>query len=135
MAKSFETSKPKNEPGNLSLKDVLVPVIQKQEFGATVIQNLAFDHHYPEGSGRSGRWNGSRVTARISDLGLTALMPPFTRDWPRTRTWDSGMVGEAFSVNSAKLFKRLARECGEVLLNALRGPLEEVANLPEERGK
>ncbi|KAL2630922.1 hypothetical protein R1flu_015608 [Riccia fluitans] len=135
VAKSSEVSKAKNEPENLSLKDVLLPVIQEQGFGRTIIQNLAFDHHYPEGSGRSGRWNGGRVTGRISDLGLTALMPPFTRDWPRTRTWDVGMIGEAFSVNSAKLFKRLARECGESLLNALRGPLEEVSNSLDERGK
>ncbi|BBN11909.1 proteasome activator subunit 4 [Marchantia polymorpha subsp. ruderalis] len=135
VAKAPEALKAKKELGSLSLKDVLIPIIQKQGFGGTIIQNLAFDHHYPEGSGRTGRWNGSRTTARISDLGLTDLMPPFTRDWPRTRTWDSGMRGEAFSVNSAKLFKRLARECGEVLVNALRGPLEEVANLPEERGK
>ncbi|KAL3680307.1 hypothetical protein R1sor_023263 [Riccia sorocarpa] len=135
VLKLSDESKAKNEPGNLSLKDVLLPVIQKEGFGRTIIQNLAFDRHYAEGSGRGGRWNGSRITGQISDLGLTALMPAFTRDWPRTRTWDSGMIGEAFSVNSAKFFKRLVRECGEPLLTALRGPLEEVSNSLEERGK
>ncbi|CAM6088632.1 unnamed protein product [Calypogeia fissa] len=131
--KSPESLKAKGEEAALSLESTLIPVLKEPGFAGTTVQNLALDHHYPEGQGRSGRYHGAR-TARISDLGLTALMPPFTRDWPRTRTWDAGSVGEAFAPPNAKLFKRLVQECGPVVLEVLRAPLEEAVS-SAERGK
>lgn len=130
--KSPASLKAKGEEAALSLETTLIPLLEGNGFVGTAIQNLAFDHHYPDGQGRMGRFHGGR--ARISDLGLTALMPPFTRDWPRTRSWDAGSIGEAFAPNNAKLFKRLVQECGAVVLERLRGPLEEAVK-SAERGQ
>lgn len=125
-----------NQGFPLSVKDTIVELFQDEEFFSSVVQNLAFDHHYPEGPGRSGRSNfAGSSRQRMSDLGITAYMPSFIREWPRTRTWDSLSRGEAFSANFARVFEYLVQECGSRALAALHGPLEEASNAVDERGK
>ncbi|KAL3697925.1 hypothetical protein R1sor_012001 [Riccia sorocarpa] len=111
-----------------SLKSAILSIFQRQGFGQKIISNLAADHHYFEGL-------NSYSPQQMSDVGLTALMPRFMRDWPRTLTWDASLEGEAFSSTFARLFQYLLQECGSMVLEALRDPLEEACNEVDERGK
>ncbi|KAL2644724.1 hypothetical protein R1flu_012311 [Riccia fluitans] len=111
-----------------SLKNAILSILQRQGFGQKIITNLAADHHYFDGQ-------NSYSPQQMSDVGLTALMPTFMRDWPRTLTWDVNLEGEAFSSTFARLFQYLLQECGSTVLEALRGPLEEACNEVDERGK
>ncbi|BBN03450.1 proteasome activator subunit 4 [Marchantia polymorpha subsp. ruderalis] len=133
-SKAFYGEKPswlKNGNGTeyaVSLKSAIISILQRQGFGQKVITNLAADHHYFEGQ-------NSYNPQQMSDVGLTALMPTFMRDWPRTLTWDSKLEGEAFLPTFARLFQYLLQECGSPVLDALRVPLEDACNDVEERGK
>lgn len=106
-------------------------IVQDENYAGKIVSNLGFDHTFAEGGGRSSR----SMMRSIPEMGLTALLPSFVQEWPRTRTWDAVMKGEAFSSNHAKMFKRLVQGGGEAVLNAVRGPLEEAVQATEERGK
>jgi proteasome activator subunit 4 len=122
---------PKYRTAIQSAEQSVTTSVQEENYADKIVSNLGFDHAFAEGAGRSVR----SMMRSMPELGLTALLPSFVREWPRTRTWDAVMNGEAFSSNHAKLFKRLIQEGGETVLNALRGPLEEAVNSVEERGK
>lgn len=122
---------PKIRAAFQSAEQSVITTVQEENYAGKIVNNLGFDHAFAEGAGRSSR----SMMRSMPEIGLTALLPSFVREWPRTRTWDAVMNGEAFSSNHAKLFKRLIQEGGETVLNALRGPLEEVVNSVEERGK
>lgn len=109
----------------------VISTFQEERFSEKMVSNLGFDHTYAEGPGGTVR----SMMRSMPELGLTALLPSFLREWPRTRTWDATMNGEAFSSNHAKLFKRMVQEGGDVVLDSLRGPLEEAVTAVEERGK
>lgn len=114
----------------LSAEQSVTTIVQEESYAGKVVSNLGLDHTFAEGGGRS-----SRSRRSIPEIGLTALLPSFVREWPRTRTWDAVMKGEAFSSNNAKLFKRLVQGGGEAVLTAVREPLEEAVQSVEERGK
>nr|PNR33085.1 hypothetical protein PHYPA_025028 [Physcomitrium patens] len=122
---------PKHRAALQLAKQSVATIFQEEKYAETVVNNLGFDHIFAGESGRSSR----SMLLSMPELGLTALLPSFVREWPRTRTWNAGMSGEAFSSNHAKFFKRLVQEGGETVLIAVRGPLEVAVQSIEERGK
>ena len=122
---------PKYKSALHSAEQSVTTTVQEENYAEKIVSNLGFDHTFAEGAGRSSR----SMIRSMPEIGLTALLPSFVREWPRTRTWDAVMTGEAFSSNHAKLFKRLVQEGGETVLNAFCGPLEEAVMSVEERGK
>lgn len=121
----------KNQAAALCSQKGILATFQDEKFADKMVSNLGFDHTFSEGTGRSVR----SLMRSMPELGLTALLPSFLREWPRTRTWDAVMNGEAFSSSNAKLFKRLVQEGGDVVLSSLRRPLEEAVEAVDERGK
>lgn len=116
-----------------SLEASLGSILLQEGFGSVVLRNLSLDHHYADGQTRSR--HGSLGSSQFSDNASFMLWVQLNlREWPRTRTWDPTMKGDAFSPRFAKLFKHLVQECGLAALEAFRGPLQEVVSELEERG-
>lgn len=114
----------------------LASVLREEDFGTVVLHNLSLDHHYADGQNRSMQGSAGRtIIQNASNGNLTTWMPVCSHDWPRTRTWDSTMKGDAFTAKFAKLFKSLVQECGSVALAAFRHTLEVAGSALEERGK
>jgi proteasome activator subunit 4 len=117
----------KNNNECYSMESTISSAFKNPGFGKRIVKHLALDHNYAEGQ--------TYQSSNLNDVGLTSLMPSTKREWPYTRTWDSNSGGEQFNYAYAKLFKSLVRECGSLVLQELRTPLEEAANAVEDRSQ
>jgi proteasome activator subunit 4 len=117
----------KNNNDCYSMESTISSAFKNPGFGKRIVKHLALDHNYAEGQ--------TYQSSNLNDVGLTSLMPSTKREWPYTRTWDSNSGGEQFNYAYAKLFKSLVRECGSLVLQELRTPLEEAANAVEDRSQ
>eukprot|EP01018_Ginkgo_biloba_P025846 Gb_04235 [translate_table: standard] len=115
-----------------SLESALNEIIQEEGFIDAMLNSLSHDHIFPDAHSASSR-GGHAIS--ISDKSMTGWFQAFYASWPRTRNWNSMFKGDAFLPSFAKLFKRLAQECGLTVLQALRSPLEELLIATEEQDK
>ena len=115
-----------------TLETSLSSVLLETDFGNVTLRNLSVDHHYADGQTRfvQGRSFGQFSKGTNS----TFWVPKNLRSWPRTRTWDSTMRGDAFSPDSAKLFQLFVQKCGMAAIEAFREPLQKAVNELEDRG-
>jgi proteasome activator subunit 4 len=115
-----------------AMETPLSSTLLETDFGKVTLQNLSVDHHYADGQIRSGQ---GRFVGQFSEKKNSMVwVPRNLRSWPRTRTWDSTMKGDAFSPKSAKLFQLLVQECGMAAIEAFRSPLQMAVVEPEDRG-
>ncbi|GBG77688.1 hypothetical protein CBR_g24134 [Chara braunii] len=131
------------------LCETLIKVIQREGFPGTMLSNLALDHHLAEGAAGAGdRSTGQARTSRAADPGASLLRAlgiwTLVMEWPRSKNRDSLHVGTVFSLPTAEFWERLmdmfadfssAVGQDEVLLNAIREPLEAAIATVDDRQK
>uniref|UniRef100_A0A0D6R2L6 Proteasome activator subunit 4 n=1 Tax=Araucaria cunninghamii TaxID=56994 RepID=A0A0D6R2L6_ARACU len=119
-----------------SLEDAFSSIIRGEDFIKDMLNGLSYDHFFPDSNSTTGRGNHTiNITQSTKDKSINGWFQAFYAPWPRSRSWNSYLRGNAFLPSFSKLFKRLVQECGETFLHALQNPLEELLSATEEREK
>ncbi|XP_019059113.1 PREDICTED: proteasome activator subunit 4 [Tarenaya hassleriana] len=115
---------------NSSLDSALSQIFLEEGFFKETFDSLSHIHITDSESG-SSRNHGSSSLQSMADKSITRFYFEFSASWPRTPSWISLLGHDIFYPSFARIFKRLAQECGVPVLLALKGPLEEFANAKE----
>ncbi|WZZ42425.1 hypothetical protein YC2023_038684 [Brassica napus] len=118
------------ENANSSLDLALSQIFQEEGFFKETFESLSHIHITDTDS--SSRCNhGSSSFQSMADKSITRFYFEFSASWPRTPSWISLLGSDIFYPSFARIFKRLAQECGVPVLLALKSPLEEFCNAKE----
>ncbi|KAJ0249356.1 Proteasome activator subunit 4 [Hirschfeldia incana] len=119
------------ENANTSLDLALSQIFQEEGFFTETFESLSHIH-VTDTDGSSSRGNhGSSSFQSMADKSITRFYFEFSASWPRTPSWISLLGSDIFYPSFARIFKRLAQECGVPVFLALKSPLEEFCNAKE----
>ncbi|CAN8259509.1 unnamed protein product [Cochlearia groenlandica] len=127
------SSESQSENANSSLDLALSQIFQEEGFFMETFESLSHIHITDTDSSSRGN-HGSSSFQSMADKSITRFYFEFSASWPRTPSWISLLGSDIFYPSFARIFKRLAQECGVPVLLALKSPLEEFCNA-EERSK
>ncbi|KAF9673186.1 hypothetical protein SADUNF_Sadunf11G0122400 [Salix dunnii] len=117
---------------NSSLEGALIEIFQEEGFFNETLNSLSHVHIITDTDSTSSRGShGNSFIQNLADKSITRFYFDFSSSWPRTPSWISLFGSDTFYSNFARIFKRLIQECGMPVLQALRGTLEEFANVNE----
>ncbi|KFK38668.1 hypothetical protein AALP_AA3G144500 [Arabis alpina] len=130
MRSKDQLSASSQENANSSLDLALSQIFQEEGFFRETFESLS--HIHITDTDNSSRGNhGSSSFQSMTDKSITRFYFEFSATWPRTPSWISLLGGDIFYPSFARIFKRLAQECGVPVLLALKSPLEEFSNAKE----
>ncbi|KAF3511494.1 hypothetical protein F2Q69_00003350 [Brassica cretica] len=118
------------ENANSSLDLALSQIFQEEGFFKETFESLSHIHITDTDSSSRGN-HGSSSFQSMADKSITRFYFEFSASWPRTPSWISLLGSDIFYPSFARIFKRLAQECGVPVLLALKSPLEEFCNAKE----
>ncbi|VVA97480.1 unnamed protein product [Arabis nemorensis] len=118
------------ENANSSLDIALSQIFQEEGFFRETFESLSHIHITDTDSSSRGN-HGSSSFQSMADKSITRFYFEFSASWPRTPSWISLLGSDIFYPSFARIFKRLAQECGVPVLLALKSPLEEFSNAKE----
>lgn len=118
------------ENANSSLDLALSQIFQEEGFFRETFESLSHIHITDTDSSSRGN-HGSSSFQSMADKSITRFYFEFSASWPRTPSWISLLGSDIFYPSFARIFKRLAQECGVPVLLALKSPLEEFCNAKE----
>lgn len=115
-----------------SLEGALTHIIQEEGFFNETFSSLSNVHIITDsdGASSSGR-HGNSSFQSVADKSITRFYFEFSSSWPRTPSWISLVGSDTFYSNFARIFKRLAQECGMPVLSAIKSSLMEFATAKE----
>ncbi|CAH2053834.1 unnamed protein product [Thlaspi arvense] len=119
------------ENANSSLDLALSQIFQEEGFFRETFESLSHIHITDTDSSSSRGNHGSSSFQSMADKSITRFYFEFSASWPRTPSWISLLGSDIFYPSFARIFKRLAQECGVPVLLALKIPLEEFCNAKE----
>ncbi|XP_024015525.1 proteasome activator subunit 4 isoform X2 [Eutrema salsugineum] len=117
------------ENANSSLDLALSQIFREEGFFRETFESLSHIHITDTDS--SSRGNHGSSFQSMADKSITRFYFEFSASWPRTPSWISLLGSDIFYPSFARIFKRLAQECGVPVLLALKSPLEEFCNAKE----
>ncbi|CAE5967104.1 unnamed protein product [Arabidopsis arenosa] len=118
------------ENANSSLDLALSQIFREEGFFKETFESLSHIHVTDTDSSSRGN-HGSSSFQSMADKSITRFYFEFSASWPRTPSWISLLGSDIFYPSFARIFKRLAQECGVPVLLALKSPLEEFCNAKE----
>ncbi|PKA50502.1 hypothetical protein AXF42_Ash013716 [Apostasia shenzhenica] len=123
---------------NLSMDSsvgVLSQIIQEENFFIETMSCLSHVHVISDtDSSASKGTHGASSFQSVTDKAITIFYFDFLASWPRTPSWMSLYGGDTFYSSFARIFKRLAQECGKPVLYAIQSALTDFSDA-EERAK
>uniref|UniRef100_A0A1J3I7C0 Proteasome activator subunit 4 n=1 Tax=Noccaea caerulescens TaxID=107243 RepID=A0A1J3I7C0_NOCCA len=119
------------EDANSSLDLALSQIFQEEGFFKETFESLSHIHITDTDNSSSRGNRGSSSFQSMADKSITRFYFEFSASWPRTPSWISLLGSDIFYPSFARIFKRLAQECGVPVLLALKNPLEEFCNAKE----
>ncbi|KAK1310134.1 hypothetical protein QJS10_CPA08g01897 [Acorus calamus] len=112
-----------------TLEAVLSQTFQEDGFFNDTLNSLSHVHITADAEGTSSKGHrGFSSFQSLTDESMTLFYFDFLASWPRTPNWISSIRGDSFYSSFARVFKRLAQECGTPVLVALQGTLGEFSN-------
>jgi proteasome activator subunit 4 len=123
-------SSQETENANSSLDLALSQIFREEGFFKETFESLSHIHITDTDSSSRGN-HGSSSFQSMADKSITRFYFEFSASWPRTPSWISLLGSDIFYPSFARIFKRLAQECGVPVLLALKSPLEEFCNAKE----
>ncbi|KAL1204884.1 Proteasome activator subunit 4 [Cardamine amara subsp. amara] len=125
-----QSSVSSQENANSSLDLALSQIFQEEGFFRETFESLSHIHITDTDSSSRGN-HGSSSFQSMADKSITRFYFEFSASWPKTPSWISLLGSDIFYPSFARIFKRLAQECGVPVLLALKSPLEEFCNAKE----
>ncbi|CAA7016339.1 unnamed protein product [Microthlaspi erraticum] len=119
------------EDANSSLALALSHIFQEEGFFGETFESLSHIHITDTDNASSRGNQGGSYFQSMADKSITRFYFEFSASWPRTPSWISLLGSDIFYPSFARIFKRLAQECGVPVLLALKTPLEEFCNAKE----
>lgn len=114
-----------------SFEGVLSKVFQEEGFFSGTFSSLSHVHIISDTESTSSRGNHGASFQSLADKSITRFYFDFSASWPRTPSWISLLGGDTFYSSFARIFKRLAQECGMPVIAALRDTMEEFSDAKE----
>uniref|UniRef100_A0A2P2M9I2 Proteasome activator Blm10 middle HEAT repeats region domain-containing protein n=1 Tax=Rhizophora mucronata TaxID=61149 RepID=A0A2P2M9I2_RHIMU len=114
-----------------SLEGALTEIFMEEGFFNETLNSLSHVHIITDTESTSSRGNHGSSFQSLADKSITRFYFDFSASWPRTPSWISLLGNDTFYSNFARIFKRLAQECGMPVLLALKSTLEEFAGAKE----
>ncbi|KAJ8640128.1 hypothetical protein MRB53_016822 [Persea americana] len=114
-----------------SFEGVLSKVFQEEGFFSETFSSLSHVHIISDTESTSSRGNHGASFQSLADKSITRFYFDFSASWPRTPSWISLLGGDTFYSSFARIFKRLAQECGLPVIVALRDTMEEFSDAKE----
>ncbi|KAK4752662.1 hypothetical protein SAY87_021460 [Trapa incisa] len=114
------------------LEGALTDIIQEDGFFDETFSSLSNVHIITDSdsTSSSGR-HGNSSFQSVADKSITRFYFEFSSSWPRTPSWISLVGSDTFYSNFARIFKRLAQECGIPVLSAIKSSVIEYATAKE----
>ncbi|XP_039119734.1 proteasome activator subunit 4 isoform X1 [Dioscorea cayenensis subsp. rotundata] len=119
---------------NSSLGGILSQIYKEEGFFSETLNSLSHVHIISDTDSTSKGNHGSSSFQSLADKAITFFYFDFSASWPRTPSWISLLGGDTFYSNFARIFKRLAQECGTPILQELQSTLAEFS-CAKERSK
>lgn len=120
-----------NGRSSSSFEEVLSKVFQEEGFFSETLSSLSHVHIISDTESTSSRGNHGGSFQSLADKSITRFYFDFSASWPRTPSWISLLGGDTFYSSFARIFKRLAQECGMPVIVTLRDTMEEFSEAKE----
>ncbi|KAI0501736.1 hypothetical protein KFK09_016681 [Dendrobium nobile] len=114
---------------------ILGEILEEENFFNETLNCLSHVHIISDNDSFASKGShGASSFQSVTDKAITFFYFDFSASWPRTPNWMSSVGGHTFYSSFAKIFKRLAQECGTPVLLAIQNALEEFSG-SKERAK
>ncbi|XP_027335262.1 proteasome activator subunit 4 [Abrus precatorius] len=117
-----------------SLEGTLTQTFQEEGFFNDTLTSLSHVHIITDTETASRGNQGDSSFQSLADKSITRFYFEFSASWPRTPSWISFLGSDTFYSSFARIFKRLAQECGMPVVLALKGAVDEFT-IAKERSK
>ncbi|KAK8926304.1 hypothetical protein KSP39_PZI018786 [Platanthera zijinensis] len=114
---------------------ILGEIVGEENFFNDTLNCLSNVHIISDSDSSASKGNhGAASFQSVTDKAITFFYFDFSASWPRTPNWISSFGGDTFYSSFARIFKRLAQECGTPVLHAIQRALGEFS-ASKERAK
>ncbi|KAK7305308.1 hypothetical protein VNO77_43212 [Canavalia gladiata] len=117
-----------------SLEGTLTQTFQEEGFFNETLTSLSHVHIITDNETASRGNQGDSSFQSLADKSITRFYFEFSASWPRTPSWISFLGSDTFYSSFARIFKRLAQECGMPVVLALKSAVDEFT-IAKERSK
>ncbi|KAG0467335.1 hypothetical protein HPP92_018915 [Vanilla planifolia] len=125
------TSKNLRENTN-TMVGVLKEIIEESNFFRETFNYLSHVHIISESDSSASKGSqGASSFQSVTDKAIIFFYFDFLASWPRTPNWISLFGSDIFYSSCARIFKRLAQECGTSVLQAIQSAFEEFSSAKE----
>ncbi|XP_020109753.1 proteasome activator subunit 4-like isoform X2 [Ananas comosus] len=118
--------------GNSSIGRILNQIIQEEGLLSEALNSLSLLHIDDDSETSASKgYIESSFFQSVTDEELTSFYFDFLAQWPRTPCWIPFPGVDKFHPNFARIFQRLAQECGTPILHALMNIIEQFSSAKE----
>lgn len=118
--------------GNSSIGRILNQIIQEEGLLSEALNSLSLLHIDDDSETSASKgYIESSFFQSVTDEELTLFYFDFLAQWPRTPCWIPFPGVDKFHPNFARIFQRLAQECGTPILHALMNIIEQFSSAKE----